>query len=205
MTAREDGGRRESPRIAVELACEDDALEARIRALIGARPEVQIVADGDCGQVRITDGTLDGAHEVPVIVLVDPADTVRALRSGAAGVLPIDINGDSLLAAIAAVVRGLTTLSPQARDFAFDIAPARAGLDDDGGEGDDPTQPDLTQRELDVLQLLAEGASNKVIGRRLGITAHTAKFHVASILAKLGASGRTDAVAKAMRLGLIML
>ncbi|MBO0766547.1 MAG: response regulator transcription factor [Hyphomicrobiaceae bacterium] len=52
---------------------------------------------------------------------------------------------------------------------------------------------------------MAEGASNKAIARRLGTTPHTAKFHVAAIAAKLGASGRTDAVAKAMRLGLVMI
>ncbi|WP_445500858.1 helix-turn-helix domain-containing protein [Microvirga sp. G4-2] len=63
----------------------------------------------------------------------------------------------------------------------------------------------LTVRELEVLRLLAEGASNKVIARRLGISFHTAKFHVASIAAKLDATGRTDAVAQAVRLGLILL
>jgi DNA-binding CsgD family transcriptional regulator len=63
----------------------------------------------------------------------------------------------------------------------------------------------LTARELEVLWLLAEGASNKLIARRLGISFHTAKFHVASIAAKLDATGRTDAVAQAVRLGLIML
>ena len=56
-----------------------------------------------------------------------------------------------------------------------------------------------------MLRLLAEGASNKSIPRHLGITPHTAKFHVASIVAKLGATGRTDAVAKAMRSGLVMI
>jgi DNA-binding CsgD family transcriptional regulator len=56
-----------------------------------------------------------------------------------------------------------------------------------------------------VLRLLADGASNKSIARHLDITPHTAKFHVASIVAKLGAKGRTDAVAKAMRLGLVMI
>ncbi len=56
-----------------------------------------------------------------------------------------------------------------------------------------------------MLQLLAQGASNKTIARRLEITPHTAKFHVASIVAKLAATGRTDAVAKAMRLGLVMI
>ena len=63
----------------------------------------------------------------------------------------------------------------------------------------------LTARKLEVLTLLAEGASNKVIARRLGISVHTAKFHVGSLLDKLDAVGRTDAVAHAARLGVIQL
>ena len=64
---------------------------------------------------------------------------------------------------------------------------------------------DLTPRELDVLALLAEGASNKTIARQLGISVHTAKFHVGSLLDKLDATGRTDAVAHAARRGVIHL
>ena len=64
---------------------------------------------------------------------------------------------------------------------------------------------ELTPRELDVLALLAEGASNKTIARQLGISVHTAKFHVGSILDKLDATGRTDAVAHAARRGVINL
>jgi DNA-binding CsgD family transcriptional regulator len=63
----------------------------------------------------------------------------------------------------------------------------------------------LTPREIEVLAAMADGASNKVIARRLGISFHTAKFHVASILAKLDADSRTEAVAHAARLGLVML
>jgi DNA-binding CsgD family transcriptional regulator len=63
----------------------------------------------------------------------------------------------------------------------------------------------LTARELEVLALLAEGASNKLIGRRLGISAHTAKYHVASLLEKLDAVSRTDAVAHAARIGVLHL
>ena len=63
----------------------------------------------------------------------------------------------------------------------------------------------LTHRELEVLTLLAEGASNKVIARRLGISVHTAKFHVGQVLDKLDATGRTDAVAHAARQGVIHL
>lgn len=64
---------------------------------------------------------------------------------------------------------------------------------------------DLTPRERDVLALMAEGASNKAIARQLGISVHTAKFHVGSILGKLDATGRTDAVAHAARRGVINL
>jgi DNA-binding CsgD family transcriptional regulator len=68
----------------------------------------------------------------------------------------------------------------------------------------EPDAP-LTAREIEVLSLLAEGASNKSIGRRLGISVHTVKFHVASLLDKFEAIGRTDAVTHAVRLGLIQL
>jgi DNA-binding CsgD family transcriptional regulator len=61
----------------------------------------------------------------------------------------------------------------------------------------------LTPRELEVLALLAEGASNKLIARRLGISVHTAKFHVGSLIDKLDAVGRTDAVTHAARRGVI--
>ncbi len=63
----------------------------------------------------------------------------------------------------------------------------------------------FTPREAEVLALLAEGASNKEIARRLGISVHTAKFHVARVFGKLDATGRADAVAHAARLGLLML
>jgi DNA-binding NarL/FixJ family response regulator len=63
----------------------------------------------------------------------------------------------------------------------------------------------LTSRELEVLQLLVEGVSNKGIAERLGISEHTAKFHVNSILGELGAQNRTEAVTRAARTGLIIL
>lgn len=74
---------------------------------------------------------------------------------------------------------------------------------------DEASDPDasaiLTSREREVLTLLAEGASNKAIARRLGISVHTAKFHVGSLIDKLDASGRTDAVMHAARRGVIEL
>lgn len=72
---------------------------------------------------------------------------------------------------------------------------------------DAPIEQDaaLTPREVEVLSHMAEGASNKTIARRLGISVHTVKFHVGSLLDKLDAAGRTDAVTHAARLGVIQL
>ncbi|MGH9253963.1 MAG: response regulator transcription factor [Vicinamibacterales bacterium] len=79
--------------------------------------------------------------------------------------------------------------------YRMDIAGAEQGT----------LQEPLTRREIQVLELLAEGLPNKAIGERLGISDQTVKFHVASISAKLGAANRTDAVRRAVRRGLITL
>ncbi|WP_431267114.1 helix-turn-helix domain-containing protein [Dankookia sp. P2] len=68
-----------------------------------------------------------------------------------------------------------------------------------------PVEAGLTRREREVLDLLAAGASNKVIARRLNLSFHTAKAHVASVLQKLGAGSRADAVARGARAGLVLL
>ena len=72
-------------------------------------------------------------------------------------------------------------------------------------DDEDADRARLTPRELEVLAAMADGVSNKAIARRLGISFHTAKFHVAAILAKLDADSRTEAVARAAHLGLVML
>ena len=69
----------------------------------------------------------------------------------------------------------------------------------------DTFEEKLTPREIEVLELLTEGLSNKFIAERLGISDQTVKFHIASILGKLGAANRTDAVRRALRRGLIVL
>lgn len=68
-----------------------------------------------------------------------------------------------------------------------------------------PTRPELTPREREVLLLLTEGLSNKLVGARLGISEHTAKFHVSALLSKLGADTRTEAVVRALKLELLSL
>lgn len=75
----------------------------------------------------------------------------------------------------------------------------------DGNEQDDELVEPLTPRELEVLERLAEGLSNKAIGAQLGISDQTVKFHVAAITGKLGVTNRTEAVGQALRRGLIAL
>ncbi len=101
------------------------------------------------------------------------------------------------LAALLGGVSGLRMVAPGEPADALITAPeSKEALPDELG---------LTPREQEVLTLLAEGASNKLIARRLGISVHTAKFHVGSLLNKFDAIGRTDAVAHAARLGVLQL
>jgi DNA-binding CsgD family transcriptional regulator len=101
------------------------------------------------------------------------------------------------LAALLGAIAGLRLAAPgEASDVAI-VASDRAERAPDDFQ--------LTTRERDVLALLAEGCSNKEIARALGISVHTAKFHVGSLLDKLDATGRTDAVAHAARRGIINL
>jgi DNA-binding CsgD family transcriptional regulator len=102
------------------------------------------------------------------------------------------------LATTLADVPGLELIGETEAADAVVVLPTNASLVADGDIS-------LTPRELEVLTLLAEGASNKMIARRLGISVHTAKFHVRSLLDKLDAVGRTDAVAHAARIGVINL
>jgi DNA-binding CsgD family transcriptional regulator len=102
------------------------------------------------------------------------------------------------LAALLAAVPGLRLVGGNETADAVVVLPTNASSPTD-------SNVPLTPRELEVLALLVEGASNKVIARRLGISVHTAKFHVGSLLDKLDAIGRTDAVAHAARLGVINL
>ncbi len=116
-------------------------------------------------------------------------------------VIAIDLDDPDLadrLATLLGKIGGLRLAAPgEPADVAV-VAPQPA---EDGAA--DSFQ--LTARERDVLALLAEGASNKEIARALGISVHTAKFHVGSLLDKLDATGRTDAVAHAARHGIIHL
>ena len=188
--------------ITVALSIDDAELEGRVRPMIAGDPGLHIAArDDPRPDLRITDGVavLDGG--APVLVFSSGGDALGMLRAGAAAVLSENAGADALGAAIRAVAHGLTVVGEDARG---QLVP-RSGSDG-LAEADDEFSPiELTERELQVLAVLAEGASNKVIARSLGITPHTVKFHVASIIAKLDATGRTEAVAKAMRMGLLLI
>jgi len=113
----------------------------------------------------------------------------RALGLRAA--LPLRATAEELAGAVRAVHAGLFVLHPEA------LMPALAG-----DTAVAPGTP-LTAREREILELMADGANNRMIAARLAISRHTVKFHVASILAKLGAASRTEAVALALRSGLL--
>jgi len=145
----------------------------------------------DCGLVR----------QPPVLLLLEQATqnkVNRAIQLGIRGVLPADVAAVQLISAVVAVAKGLVVLQPG------ELALAAASTRTRNGEAAELFEP-LTPREKEVLEMLASGLGNKQIAAHLKISEHTAKFHVASILGKLGASSRTEAVSLGLRRGLILL
>jgi NarL family two-component system response regulator YdfI len=135
---------------------------------------------------------------IPVLLLLDSADSVlvsSALRSGIRGTISWDATPQEIEGAVHAVNAGLVVTTPASLAALLPVAQPLA---------EDFAEP-LSDRELEVLDLLAEGLSNKLIAHRLSISEHTVKTHVASIFAKLGTSSRTEAVSQAIRRGLVML
>lgn len=130
------------------------------------------------------------------LALDDPqlADRVVALLGSVDGVRLVSRDDEADVVLVASVTKAAS--EPDRAKLAFDPDSGESSVASAAGSM-------LTSREREVLALLAEGASNKTIARRLGISVHTAKFHVASLLDKLDATGRTDAVMHAARLGVI--
>jgi two-component system, NarL family, response regulator YdfI len=177
-------------------ALDDRSPEADIGVLL-------IDASADRSESILADlADSDLASEIAVVLLTDrpaPGWSVDALRSGVRAILPADVPPDQLLAALLAASAGLVVLHPADANAAL---PAAAPS---GPQSVAELAEPLTRREREVLQMLAAGLANKEIAARLNISDHTAKFHVASILGKLGASTRTEAVALGIRNGLILL
>jgi two-component system nitrate/nitrite response regulator NarL len=132
----------------------------------------------------------------PIVALLpNPIHLVEARRAGARGLMARASDAGTLALAVLAARRGLRVMDPS-------LEPLPSGADERGVAS--PSEP-LTERELEVLRLVAEGLPNKVIAARLNVSDHTVKFHLNAVLRKLGAQSRTDAVVRATRLGLLLL
>jgi DNA-binding NarL/FixJ family response regulator len=173
----------------------DVARPGQLQGLLTEHPEaiVALVLDAAAGRRMLR--PMRAWPRSPAIVAVsdDPAQlwTSAARARGLRAALPFSATAEELAAAIRAVHAGLLALHPDA------LVPSRVA--DTTVEAGAP----LTTREREIVELMAEGASNRVIASRLAISRHTVKFHVASVLAKLGARSRAEAVAVALRRGLL--
>ncbi|MBC8166806.1 MAG: response regulator transcription factor [Bryobacteraceae bacterium] len=182
-------------------------LRTGLETLVRNHPELELISVADAAEdiraksvdvlVALETGIegISAEEGSPAVVLIWPqveiAQLRAALRAGVRAVLPQDCTSAELTSAIQAAAAGLTVL----RSSDLEALPLR-----NGGE-----QVSLSPRELEVLRLVADGLANKEISYRLGISEHTVKFHVNSILTKLNASTRAEAVAIGMRQGLILL
>lgn len=170
--------------------------------LAGVHEDV-ILFDGLEGDIdEFLSGSFKEHRSRRVVLLAEDltrAETVRLMQSGVQAILPRDSSASEITSALEAVNEGLATFSP---DFLRLLLPAPL----EGGEqGFEFLIDPLTARETEVLALLAGGAGNKEIAGQLRISEHTAMFHVSSILSKLGATTRTEAVSRGYRLGLILI
>ncbi len=181
----------DEPAVAVAgEAAPDGAVRGALRALV---PDV---AAWDVGPGDGFAEPLAAAIEigVPVLAILSvPSQAREALASGARGLLLRSAPAARMAAALRAVAEGLWALDDAASATILRPLPAAEA----------PER--LTPRELEFLALLGEGLSNRAIADRLGISERTAKFHASSILAKLGAESRAEAIVRAARLGLVAL
>jgi two-component system, NarL family, nitrate/nitrite response regulator NarL len=213
-----EGPQDESPEVMRILVVAGDPLaRTGLAALVAAMPDCRVVGavpddtelpdaierlDPDAvvwdlgPTVAAPDQRALGDTAPPVLVLVPRGFTgFKAAPTTAGGVLPRDTDVPTLAVALRAVARGLTVFDPA---FTSPAGPSR-----DRAAVELPEA--LTPREVEVLQWLAAGLSNKLIAERLGISEHTVRFHLNAIFGKLDAHTRTEAVSRAVQLGLIVL
>jgi DNA-binding NarL/FixJ family response regulator len=221
LVAAAPSTRQTASAIALAICCGDGALRARLARLASADASLDVVAAvGDPAALE----RMMEKRSVDVVVVesaaVDRLQRWTRRHRATAFVAIVDDVPDAGIEALQAGARALLASTADDADIAITLEAAARGLCvlpgslsrtlQAGGPIMDrplrsPGEGPLTARELDVLAAMADGASNKTIARRLGISFHTAKFHVAGILAKLDADSRTEAVTKAAQLGLVML
>ena len=173
----------------------------------GLRPDdapagADVVVVGDAELLSAAVGLLAEPVARSIVALADddrPARTLRVMPLRGWAVVPRDTPADELRTAVVAAAQGFTVVPAT---LATRLLAAHAAA---SGEALAELPEPLTPREREVLELLALGLSNRQIAERLGISEHTAKFHVASVSGKLGASSRTEAVSLGVRRGLTTL
>jgi two-component system nitrate/nitrite response regulator NarL len=193
-----------APSAALRLALRS-RLEGPGLAVVGDGPtpdsapaDVDVLVLGEAEGILVSADPLAAVGSRAVVVIADDPRAARALgRSLLHGwaLVPREASAAELRAATAAAAQGFTVMPS---------ALAARGLPGRPPERD-PLSESLTPREGEVLNLLAQGLTNRQIAERLGISEHTAKFHVAAVSAKLGAASRTDAVTRGVRRGLVTL
>ena len=178
----------------VQVAANSAEVRAGLEALVASSPEL-LLTDAYSDVVLAAVPLQELTSAAAIVLLGDEAWSAEALRAGVRAVLPPDASAAEILAAIQAAAAGMAIVDPAELE----------GLFTRGVPAGDETATPLTARELEVLRMLADGAANKTIAWKLGISEHTVKFHVAQILAKLNAGTRTEAVTVGIRRGLILL
>jgi two-component system, NarL family, response regulator YdfI len=187
----------------VEVARAVSSVELLADHLMDGEADV-VVVDASGEHFETVLGSIDQLEltsEAAVVLLADHlahGGLAEAVRAGIGAILPTGSSPEQLVAAIQAAKTGLFVTH---RGEINSIFPAATPASRPFTELAEP----LTRRELEVLQMLASGLGNKEIAARLAISEHTVKFHVASILGKLGAASRTEAVALGIRHGLVLL
>lgn len=182
-------------RTLADLLADDDGLEVvDVRAFSSAFASATASLVDVVVAVRLSPDQMPRGGP-PLIILTDgPADEGAFAREIRAW-LPLTAPPAEIAAAIVAAANDLTALAPDQVRRWFRNSQSR--------DDQDAFVEALTARELQVLRMLADGLGNKQIAGQLGISEHTAKFHVAQILAKLGGSSRTEAVMIGIRRGLV--
>jgi len=203
--------------IRVALVTPNPALRVGLRGIVGASPGFSIVGEaGDLDELDVPLSEVDVVvlaavpaadrqvvlPEAALLLLTDRVENVRTLAgvgSQAWGILPQDAAEEEILAAIHALSEGLWVGAPSLVRGLFK-QPASVAL-----SGVQAPVEAVTQRELDVLQLIARGLSNKQIAVTLAISEHTVKFHLSSLYAKLGVTSRTEAIRAGVRQGRVVM
>jgi two-component system nitrate/nitrite response regulator NarL len=177
----------------VEVTGETDRLDSP--DLVDAQADVLVYAPATASLPDLVPESVKGAA---LLLLTDDTAAVPALAGWPRpwGVLPPETSREELLAALAALAAGLIV----------GARPLMAGLIDPRSlTRDDPDHPALSEREIEVLGLLAQGLANKQIAAALGISEHTVKFHVSSVYTKMNVTNRAEAVRQGVRRGWIAI